>query len=47
MNPFLIVAAVLDLGAAGWYSSQGDWKLAVVWFSYAVSTFILSFISGK
>ena len=46
MNPILVVAALLDLGASIWYWANNDWKQATIWLAYGVATGILSTMKG-
>ncbi len=42
MNPFIAASGVLYLCATAWSLYQGEWRMALVWFAYAVSGFALA-----
>jgi len=46
MNPFLVLAAALMVGGSGWSFWHGDWRMATIYFAYAVANAVLATI-GK
>lgn len=44
---FPAIVAVLDLLAAGVYASQNQWKLAGVWFFYALASALLASLENS
>lgn len=44
MNPFLAIAACLNVGAGIWFFNIGSYKQAIIWLCYAVATAVLGTI---
>ena len=45
-NVFMVVGALLMVGASGWSFVQGDVKLGIVYGCYAVANAVLSLVRG-
>lgn len=46
-NPFLVIQAVLSLGACIFELNRGNFKLAGVYFAWMISNMLMSMIEGK